>query len=164
MITNFWILITDLLRATSAQVGVNAFGDVTERIEVNWASVDTDDLINVPLRMPRESEAAGLEGPVGWGLLNCYIPGEYGVLTPLRENLQELEARYPDDFVVGGAYDVSTGEPVGGVGNPWFPTPPLLYEFAPPQSSNDYSIPTDIQQGTLANSQLLSGQASRKFV
>jgi hypothetical protein len=106
------------------------------------------------------------------GLWNCYFQAT-GLfqLVPMREDLQELVAAYPGDIQVGGCWDVATGQPVGGVGSPWFVTPPDLVDWLPPKPvdpviPNTTFPPTEV--GTEANVlwdvTLLAGQAPRVFV
>lgn len=47
--------------------------------------------------------------------------GELSYHVVVRERLQELEDEGTIEVV--GAWDVNTGQPMGGVGSPWFVTP-----------------------------------------
>ena len=84
------------------------------------------------------------------GIWNCYARGEgYSDFVGMREELQELEERHYPDFQVAGCWNYYTGDPIGGVGSPWFITPPELKDI----------IPGGIQDIVLG-----AGQATRKFV
>ena len=87
---------------------------------------------------------------------------EYGMDTPVREDFKELEEAYPDDFLTAGAWDVATGQPVGGVGSPWFLAPPDLINYMPdvPQPPNGDLGPPD----RLYDVNLVAGQAPRNFI
>lgn len=83
------------------------------------------------------------------GVWNCYATGTGNhEFTRVREDLQMLNDSYPDDFVSAGSWDVATGQPLGGVGSPWFITPPEL--------------PGKL--GGLRDIVLMAGQKPRKFV
>ena len=85
------------------------------------------------------------------GLNNCYSVGEdLSDFVKAREDFQELEDRYYPDIWVGGAWNVATGEPIGGVGSPWFTYPGDLLALMP--------------GGILDDIVLMAGQAKRKFV
>ena len=87
---------------------------------------------------------------------------EYSLDVDVREDLMELEDAYPNDCIVAGCWDVATGEPVGGVGSPWFVTPPELINYMPhvPLPPNGDIGPPD----KLYDVNLLAGQRPRKFV
>lgn len=86
---------------------------------------------------------------------------EYSADVVIREDLQAWQAAYPNDVLPAGAWDVATGEPVGGVGSPWFTTPPELILYMPDEPTG----PGTFQPATkLAQINLLAGQAGRKFV
>lgn len=88
--------------------------------------------------------------PVGWDVWNCYIDvDDLSDIVPLREGLQELEFYYPDYFRVLGAWEYE-GQPIGGVGSPWFPSPPDFLDFMPSSEVEDVV--------------LLAGQHQRSFV
>lgn len=58
------------------------------------------------------------------GLWNCYLSGEeIGSFVLAREDLQSLVEAYPGNINVPGCWDYYTGEPIGGVGSPWFVFP-----------------------------------------
>ena len=106
------------------------------------------------------------------GLWNCIAraDGLYA-LTDMREELQTLRAAYPDNFDVGGCWDFFTGEPIGGVGSPWFTAPPELIDFLPPQpqpqgpqTPPDPPVITNPPLNVLWDVILGAGQAPRKFV
>ncbi len=86
---------------------------------------------------------------------------EYSLDTEVREDLMELEDAYPNDVLVAGCWDVATGDPVGGVGSPWFVTPPDLIDYMP-DVFIDFNTPVPATE--LADVNLLAGQAPRKFV
>jgi hypothetical protein len=106
------------------------------------------------------------------GLWNCLAraDGLYA-LTAMREDLQKLTDAYPDNFRIGGCWDYATGQPIGGVGSPWFNTPPGLADILPPQPQpqppNTEFPPTEVTPplaGVLWDVTLGAGQASRVFI
>jgi hypothetical protein len=87
----------------------------------------------------------------------------------MREELQLLRSTYPDNIDIGGCWDFATGEPVGGVGSPWFPSPPELIDFLPPQPQEqpEQPFPPSIINPPLNvvwDVILGAGQAPRQFV
>jgi hypothetical protein len=64
--------------------------------------------------------------------------------------MQWLQDTYPAQFYVAGMWSYKTGEPIGGVGSPWFQTPVGVANFM--------NI-TEVEDTVL-----LAGQATRKFV
>lgn len=106
------------------------------------------------------------------GLWNCMARANaLHELVAMREELQELETYYPDAFSVGGCWSFRTGEPVGGVGSPWFPSPPNLIDYLPPkpqpqgpQTPPDPPVITNPPLDVLWDVILGAGQAPRKFV
>lgn len=106
------------------------------------------------------------------GLWNCYAraDGLYA-LVAMREEIQRLQATYPDNFDVGGCWVYDTGQPVGGVGSPWFYKPPNLADFLPPkpqpQPPNTEFPPTEVTPplpGVVWDVILGAGQAPRMFI
>lgn len=74
---------------------------------------------------------------------NIYLQvDDISELVPLREEMQ-------DSFTVTchGMWHYETGEPIGGVGSPWFQT-----------------YPEDFAGGIVRDFMLLAGQSPRKFV
>jgi len=105
------------------------------------------------------------------GLWNCYVTADgYHELTGMRELLQDTAAAHPDHFRVAGCWDYATGEPVGGVGSPWFVTPLELADIMPgvpqpgPGGDPETQPPVDLVFGVLQDIVLGAGQAKRKFV
>ena len=88
--------------------------------------------------------------PPGWAIHNCYSEDtELSSQVVIREQLQELELYYPNDFLVLGAWEFG-GQPIGGVGSPWFPLRPEAIDFMPGDDVIDVV--------------LLAGQSNRQFV
>lgn len=106
------------------------------------------------------------------GLWNCMIRADgLHALTAMREELQLWMATYPDNFNVGGCWDFYTGQPIGGVGSPWFDTPANLVDYLPPkpqlQPPPDGFPPTNTVPplaGQLWDVILGAGQAKRIFI
>jgi hypothetical protein len=72
------------------------------------------------------------KGTLPEGLWNCYISGEgLHSFVRTRQDLERLEANYDPNFLVVGCWDFHTGQPVGGVGSPWFVRPPKLTAIIP---------------------------------
>lgn len=85
------------------------------------------------------------------GLWNVYARGAgLHSFVGIREDLQLLEDTYYPDFWVGGAWNCADGEPIGGVGSPWFTYPGDLLSMFP--------------DGILQQVVLMAGQAKRKFI
>lgn len=95
-------------------------------------------------------------------LYNCYIR-RHGLheLVGLREKLQELE-----NFGMGvkcvGWWEYETGEPLGGVGSPWFQTFPSFEEEFP-RPTRPVSIGGE-EKPIPKDRLMVAGQARRKFV
>ena len=98
----------------------------------------------------------------GQRLIQLYSFGtNYSDEVEVREDLQEMEEAYPNDCLIAGCWNVADGQPVGGVGSPWFMTPPELIQFMP-----DVLIGPGITAPAtkLTDVNLLAGQQPRKFV
>ena len=112
---------------------------------------------------PQWYERADFRAYGGLRVIQFYsVDTTYSDDTAIREDLMELEDAYPNDCIVAGCWDVATGEPVGGVGSPWFVTPPELINYMPhvPLPPNGDIGPPD----KLYDVNLLAGQRPRKFV
>lgn len=71
-------------------------------------------------------------------------------IVALREGLQAMEDIFAPAFYVVGMWHFETGEPVGGVGSPWFRTPTWVEDHLP--------------RGVIEDPVLMAGQAARKFI
>ena len=95
-------------------------------------------------------------------LVSCYIRyEEFDNLVAVREELQDLADFYPDSLRCVGCWDFNTGEPIGGVGSPWFTTPAWVFEDFP---TPKYTSPGGEERTGSRDVILMSGQAKRKFV
>ena len=147
---------------TNAWIVVN--NDISERIErgqdVQGASPR---LVKLFLSRQDLSISARLFPPaISKTLYNCYIRSE-GLhdLIELRDQMMEMEM-YDEGVRCVGWWEYCSGEPLGGVGSPWFQTHPHFYREFP---SSEY--PTTTSCGTAQISPdrvLVAGQARRKFV
>jgi hypothetical protein len=112
------------------------------------------------------------KAPYPPGLWNCIFQADgLHALVAMREEMQAWMAAYPDNFRIGGCWDYYTGQPVGGVGSPWFETPPGLADIMPPepqpQPPSTEFPPTEFNPpvaGVLWDITLGAGQAKRVFV
>lgn len=174
VIVNYWVWLTpdieDDVRNT-AEVppedtgepsGPQVYADSIDFPELNTTRQDTRKMLrNFPERL-------GTLFPAG--LWNCYVRAEgLHELTAMREDMQRIVATYPNHFKVAGCWDYATGEPIGGVGSPWFVTPPGLADIMPgiPQPGPEGEPPQPQPPpvfGVLQDIVLGAGQAPRKFV
>jgi hypothetical protein len=100
---------------------------------------------------PSEAVQAKVFNQGVWKLRSGYLRVEtISDIVKLRETLQWIEEDYPGEFYVCGMWHFNTGEPVGGVGSPWFVKPAQL--------------PTMLPNGVVEDVFLMAGQAKRKFV
>jgi hypothetical protein len=154
VIVNFWLLLSPVAEVALkgvARVTAPGSGPVAMPVAVtstqfplvNFLSPATVKMIrNYP-----ERNRAHLMPP---GLWNCYARGEgLHSFVAMREDLQRIEEAYPE-FQVAGCWNYVTGQPVGGVGSPWFGTPTDLADMMP--------------DGVLQDITLGAGQAARIFV
>jgi hypothetical protein len=131
---------------------------------INYMRDDTKKML---LRFPGRRTAS-----YPLGLWNCIVQADgLYALVEMREDLQKLTAAYPDNFKIGGCWDYYTGQPVGGVGSPWFDTPPGLADILPPQPQPQPPQtgfpPTEVNppvSGVLWDVTLGAGQAKRVFI
>ena len=79
-------------------------------------------------------------------------------LTPVRNNLDALEANYGQDFLILGAWRYSDGQQVAA-----YPPHPALINFMPPTWDYSTNPPTEIPPTGLRNVNVLAGQAHRDF-
>ena len=97
----------------------------TEDTSVNSASFPL--LNNMPEIIKRVVGTYHTVDPNLWSLITSrYSLAE---LTVVRERFQEWEDNYYPDFWVGGSWDIETGQPIGGMGSPWFMAPTELYDL-----------------------------------
>ena len=100
---------------------------------------------------PPPATQARLFGDGAWKVRSLYRRIEdISDVVVLRESLQWLEEDFSGDFYVCGMWSYKTGEPIGGVGSPWFVKPVQLASMLP--------------NGVVEDVVLLAGQAPRKFV
>lgn len=139
-IVNFWIAYQDIAR-------LNDVEGLLPTIPVP----DSEGVAPGTHMEPPPTTQARLFGDGAWKVRSLYrrIDGIHEVVT-LRENLQLLEEDYDGDFYVCGMWSYKTGEPIGGVGSPWFVKPTQLASFLP--------------NGEVEDIVLLAGQARRRFV
>jgi hypothetical protein len=149
LIVNYWLIVSDAFKEELA--------DTLGSIHTGTVQATTFPKINeMPAIFKRSLREAPSRGIVNYSVVpgttvwSGYATADTtGELVPTREFMEELEALYFPDFYVGGMWDFHTGEPIGGVGAPWFVTP---LELAP------------VLGGTVRDVSLNSGQAKRKFV
>lgn len=100
---------------------------------------------------PEEAQARIFSEDAGWKLRSLYRRiDDLSDIVVLREDLQWLQATYGANFYMAGMWHFETGQPVGGVGSPWFQTPVGVASFMDSEEIED----------TL----LMAGQAKRKFI
>jgi hypothetical protein len=149
VIVNFWLMLSP--QAETALKGVAQISDPanTGAPVARPATIDSlafplaNVLLPETLKLARNFPERSI-GLFPQGLWNCYARGE-GIheFVGIREDLQRLAGTYPGVFQVAGCWNVATGDPIGGVGSPWFVTPPGL---------------------ETVDTALMAGQAKRKFV
>ena len=175
VIVNYWVWMTPSM--TSNMIGVLPLEPApnprepppvtiqsTEYPLLNYMRADTRRML---LWSPGRRK--GLFPPDVW---NCLTRADgLHALTAMREELQRWMAAYPDNFKIGGCWDYYTGQPIGGVGSPWFETPPGLGDALPPepqpQPPQTEFPPTEVippVPGQLWDVMLGAGQAKRVFV
>jgi hypothetical protein len=156
VIVNYWVILTpDITGDVGATANVQPpdqgspgevpqiiYGQSIDYPQLNFTRQDTRKMLrNFPERG---------HGTFPPGLWNCLVRADgLHALTAMREDMQRLQAAYPAEFQVGGCWDYDTGQPVGGVGSPWFDTPPGLVDM----------MPDGLQDIVLG-----AGQAKRVFV
>ena len=138
-IINFWIAYQDIARLNDVEALLPTI------------PYPASEGVVAPTHMqPPPITQARLFGDGEWKVRSLYrrLEGIHEVVT-LREDLQLL-ADSLDNFHVCGMWSYKTGEPIGGVGSPWFVKPAQLASFLP--------------NGKVEDIVLLAGQAPRKFV
>lgn len=176
VIINYWIMLT--LPAEVAVTGVVQVAPIQETQgpvpPPDYVSSVTMDRVNTfrpdTIKMLRNFPER-YQGRMPPGLWNCYVTADgLHALVAMREELQETMARYPVDFQVAGCWDFYSGQPVGGVGSPWFDTPPGLAAMMPgiQLPSEDPGppplAPGPVEYGVLHDIVLGAGQAPRRFI
>lgn len=138
-IVNFWVVYSDPGRLTQVE---SYLPDLPLSIAGG---------ARTHLEPPEEAQARSFDDHMGWKLRSLYRRiDDLSDIVSLREDLQWLEDTYPGSFYMAGMWHYETGEPIGGVGSPWFQTPPEVANFMP--------------GGVIEQTVLLAGQATRKFV
>jgi hypothetical protein len=173
VIVNYWLLFTsDFTTGVTGVLPIIPDQDPREDDTITVQSVQfpllnvlRPDTAEMMRHFPRR-----YGGDFAPGLWNCMAraPGLFA-LVGMREELQLLRSTYPDNIDIGGCWNFSTGEPVGGVGSPWFPSPPELIDFLPPQPQPqpEQPFPPSIINpplNVLWDVILGAGQAPRQFV
>lgn len=139
-IVNFWIAYQDIAR----------LNDV-EALLPTISVPDSEGIAPGTHMEPPPITQARLFGDGAWKVRSLYRRiGGISEIVNLREDLKWLETNYLDNFHVCGMWSYKTGEPIGGVGSPWFVKPTQLASFLP--------------NGKVEDIVLLAGQATRKFV
>lgn len=174
VIINYWVLLTPDIEDDTAQAANVQPPDTgspgTQQVygaSVDWPALNTTRQDTRKMLRNYPQRFATVFPP---GLWNCYARGEgLHVFTAMREDLQRLNEAYPDNFKVVGCWDYTTGEPIGGVGSPWFTTPPSLADIMPgiPQPGPEGEPPQPQPPplfGVLHDIVLGAGQGERKFV
>lgn len=77
----------------------------------------------------------------------------------VRNNLDAMNAQYPQDFLLMGGWDYETGAAVQA-----YPSPASLINFMPPTWDHETDPPTLIEPTELMDVNLLAGQAPREFI
>jgi len=167
---NYWVVATQAfinelygLTANVEQTNFFSPGQASQQAVqfplLNFLKPITRKAVNDP---PEWYERAAFRASGGQRVIQLYsFDTSYSDDTAIREDLMELEEAYPNDCMVAGCWDVATGEPVGGVGSPWFVTPPELINYMP----DVFVGPEQTAPATeLADVNLLAGQKPRKFV
>jgi hypothetical protein len=149
MIANYWLVVSTAFRDELAETLGNSHTPAiaaTSFPKINdMPQVFKDSLREAPSRGVVDYSV--IAGTTVW---SGYARADgLGELTPTREFMQDLEARYFPDFYVGGMWDFHTGQPLGGVGSPWFVTP---LELGP------------LLGGTVRDVSLNAGQTKRNFI
>ena len=177
VIANFWLLLSPAARIALsgvAQIGLvqETAGPQPKPPTVNSLTFPDLNLLSpATLKLVRNfPERFSTAMPPG--LWNCYVRGAGSFeFVDIREELQELRVKYPADIIPAGCWNVSTGEPIGGVGSPWFQTPPELVAVMPPLPGVQTEpigppppAPVPTVTGVLHDIVLMAGQAPRKFV
>ena len=147
---NYWLVVSDAFKAEIE-------GVLSESVFAPpLAATSFPELNTLPLVLRRSLLQAPAKGVVnfsqvpGTSVWSGYAHvGYLGNLVPTREFLQDLEEKYYPDFYVAGMWDYSTGDPIGGVGSPWFVTPVEL---------------TPVLGGAVKDINLNAGQVPRNFV
>jgi hypothetical protein len=167
---NYWVIasqafINELYGKTQTVKVSNFFAPQPASVEaVQFPLINylTERTIRAVQLAPEWYENLNAKVVAGQRLFQLYsFDTEYSLDTEVREDLNTLEDAYPNDVMVAGCWDVITGDPVGGVGSPWFVTPPELIQFMP-DVLIDFDTPAPATE--LADINLLAGQAPRKFV
>lgn len=103
------------------------------------------------LQPPEEAQARIFSEDAGWKLRSLYRRiDDLSDIVVLRESLQGLQVTQGPNFYTAGMWHFESGQPVGGVGSPWFQTPDDVLSFMGSEEIED----------TL----LLAGQAKRQFI
>ena len=135
MIFNYWLWVSNAMYGEiegkfvdpRAQTGPTPPEVSTNAIQFPLLNVLNEPTDRALLERSRgeDSFLADIGGP-GYRTISVYTqsPG-LAEQVPIREQLQELGDTYPDDFLCIGSWNFD-GSPIGGVGSPWFQTPPEL--------------------------------------
>lgn len=172
---NYWIMLTPLAEVAVGGVAQVRLPNTSEEPNplpeyIPSVTIQGANTLGADTRRMLRNFPERWKGYFPPSLWNCYVTAEnLSSLTAMREDLQELMADYPEDFIVAGCWDYYTGEPIGGVGSPWFVTPPGLAAIMPgiqqPSDPGPWPPPSAPPVfGVLQDIVLGAGQARRKFV
>ena len=149
MIVNYWLVLTDVFKAELEGTLGGLFNPPMPAVTyplLNTAPRVADQSFR---QAPSSGEVRFTDVP-GFNIYSGYASVEHlGLVVPAREFFQALETAYYPDFWVAGMWEFTTGEPIGGAGAPWFPTPAEL---------------SSLLNGDVRDVNLNAGQAPRKFV
>jgi hypothetical protein len=149
LIVNYWLVVSTAFK--------DELADTLGSIHLGTIQATTFPKINeMPAIFKRSLREAPSRGVIDYSVVpgttvwSGYATADtLGELVPTREFMEHLEHLYFPDFYVGGMWDFHTGEPLGGVGAPWFITPLELEA---------------VLGGTVKDVSRNAGQAKRNFV
>ena len=121
---DFWFIIDNTLFVSSLEGG-------GQELDLPGADPLTVDVMSDGMEGVVNQFGLQFADVPGFTITNGYADLSYSEAVPIRENLIDMEDSLPGQFLVAGCWDFFTGEPVGGVGSPWFLSPPELLDFMP---------------------------------
>ena len=120
---NYWVVMSDAFRLDLV-AAFNLAGEPapTPSVAFPYINVADDQTVDV-FRRRIAWETDRFVVPAGYQLWNIYSRNlNLSTQAPVRIDFDDWVQAYPSDFQCEGAWDWN-GQPIGGVGAPWFTTP-----------------------------------------